>query len=54
MIQLDMTIADAKNAADMIEFYFFQNIRDDEDMNNIDYVRSILRAMDALRDAKEI
>ena len=53
MIKCSMTLDDAKNAADMMEFYFFQNIRDDEDMDNIEYVRSILRGMDALRAAEK-
>lgn len=48
-----MTKTDAKNAADMIEMYFFQNLCDNDSIDNIDYLRSMLRALDALRDPQE-
>jgi hypothetical protein len=52
MIQCNMTASDAQNAADLIEIYFFQNLRDDDGIDNMDYVRSLLRAYDALREAQ--
>lgn len=53
MIELNLDKCDAENAADFIEYYFFQNIRDDEDIDNIDYVRSLLRCLDELRAASK-
>lgn len=48
MLELNIDKDDAKNLADFIEIYFFQNIRDDTDMDNIEYVRSLLRCLDEL------
>ena len=53
MITLNIDKADAENAANFIECYFFQNIRDDEDIDNIEYVRSLLRCLDELNAACE-
>lgn len=39
---------DAKILAEFIEIYFFQNIRDNEDMDNIEYIRSLLKCLDEL------
>ena len=53
MIKLNLDKSDVENAADLIECYFFQNIRDDEGINNIGYVRSILKCLDELRAASK-
>ena len=40
--------------ADFIELYFFQNIRDDESVDNIEYVHKLIHAIEELkRIAKE-
>lgn len=49
MVQLNLEPADCKNLADMVEIYFFANIRDDDELDNIEYVRSILRGLDELK-----
>ena len=49
MVNLNLTADDCKNIADFLEIYFFQNIRDDEDMDNIEYVRSLINAIDELK-----
>ena len=49
MLELNIEKEDAKNLAEFIEIYFFQNIRDDEDMDNIEYIRSLLRCLDELK-----
>ena len=48
MLELNIEKEDAKNLAEFIEIYFFQNIRDDEDMDNIEYIRSLLKCLDEL------
>lgn len=53
MLELNIDKEDAKNLADFIETYFFQNIRDDTDMDNIEYVRSLLRCLDELNRVKK-
>jgi len=52
-MELLLTKDDCRNAAEFIEFWFFQNIREDEDMDNIDYVRSLLRVLDELNRASK-
>lgn len=49
MVTLHIDGNDARNAADLIEIYFFTNIRDDPEMDNIDYVKSLIRVFDELR-----
>lgn len=49
MVTLHIDGNDARNAAELIEIYFFTNIRDDPEMNNIDYVKSLIRVLDELR-----
>lgn len=49
MITLDITPADCRNAAELIELYFFQNIRDDTDIDEIDYIRSLIKVLDELK-----
>lgn len=53
MIKLKINKSDAANAADFIEYYFFQNIRDNECIDDIEYVKSLLKCMDELRDASK-
>lgn len=48
-----MSKADCENIAEMVEIYFFDNIRNDTDIDNIEYVRSIIRGIDALNSAEE-
>lgn len=49
MIELNITKDDAKNIAEFLELYFFQNIRDDEDIDNLEYIRSLLKSFDELK-----
>lgn len=51
MITLNMSKADCKNVADFLELYFFQNLHDDPDIDNIEYIRSLLNSMDELNKA---
>jgi len=51
MVTLNIEKQTCKNIADFLEIYFFQNIRDDEDMDNIEYVRSLILAIDELKRA---
>ena len=51
MVSLNIDRYDCTNAAKFIEIYFFQNIRDDEDMDNLEYLRSLLRVIDELKRA---
>lgn len=49
MVELNIDKEDVKNLTDFIETYFFQNIRDNIDIDNIEYVRSLLRCLDGLK-----
>lgn len=49
MVTLNLEKEDCRNIADFLELYFFQNIRDDEDMDNLDYIRSLLLCIDELK-----
>ena len=53
MVTLNIDENTCRNVADFLELYFFQNIRDDEYMDNIEYVRSLIEAMDELRRASK-
>lgn len=46
MVTLNIDKETCGNIADFLELYFFQNIRDDTDMDNIEYVRSLINAID--------
>ena len=48
MVTLNFDKDTCKNVADFLELYFFQNIRDDECIDNIEYVRSLINAIDEL------
>ena len=49
MVTLNITKDTCNNIADVLEIYFFQNIRDDEAMDNIDYVHDLIHAIDELK-----
>lgn len=49
MVILNLDKCDCENVLDFMECYFFQNIRDDDSIDNIDYVRSLLRIMDEFK-----
>lgn len=49
MVTLNIDKNDCRNIAEFLEIYFFQNIRDDEDMDNITYVHGLIHAIDELR-----
>lgn len=49
MVELNLTKQDCKNLADMVDIYFIQNIRESEDLDNIDYIRSMLKGLDELK-----
>ena len=53
MIELNLDKTDCENVVDFIECYFFQNIRDDDSIDNIDYVRSLLKCLDELKAASK-
>lgn len=49
MVTLNIEKTTCRNIADFLEIYFFQNIRDDEDMDNIECVRDLINAIDELK-----
>ena len=49
MVTLNIDKCTCRNIADFLEIYFFRNIRDDECMDNIEYVRSLINAIDELK-----
>ena len=49
MVTLNIDKHTCRNIAQFLELYFFQNIRDAEDMDNIDYVHELLHAIEELR-----
>lgn len=53
MVTLNIDKYTCANIADFLELYFFQNIRDDDEMDNIEYVRSLINAIDELRRVSE-
>ena len=54
MVSLNITEFDCANIADFLELYFFQNIRDDDNIDNLGYVRSLLNSIDELRRVSEV
>lgn len=50
-MKIELTKSQCENVADFIEVYIFQAIRDDTDMDNIEYLRDMLDAEKALRKA---
>ena len=53
MVTLNIDKSTCGNIADFMEIYFFQNIRDDPDMDNIEYVRGLINAIDEFRRVSE-
>lgn len=54
MVTLNISKSTCQNIADFLDIYFFQNIRDDEDMDNIEYLHDLIHAIHELnRVAKE-
>lgn len=49
MVSLALSKDDCKNIAEFLEVYFFQNIRDDENIDNLEYVKSLLHSIDELK-----
>ena len=49
MVTLNITKNDCRNVAEFLEIYFFQNIRDDPDMDSIEYVRGLITTIDELK-----
>ena len=57
MVTLNLDREDCKNIAEILELFFFENIKvllEAGELDNIDYVRSILKSLDELKVAKEI
>lgn len=51
MVTLNLQPCDCRNAADLIDTYFFQNIKDlleIGEIDNINYVRSLINVLDEL------
>ncbi len=56
MVTLNLDKADCKNAAEMIEIYLplaFKDFYEAGEFDNIEYVRSMLRIYDELKNAAE-
>lgn len=49
MIELNITKETCQNIVDFLEIYFFQNIRDDVYMDNIEYVHDLIHAIEELK-----
>lgn len=49
MVTLNIDKQTCENIADFLEIYFFKNIRDDADMDNIEYVHSLIHAIEELK-----
>lgn len=48
-----LTKSQVKNLAEFIEINFINSIRDDDDLDNIDYVVDMMQALVALRETAE-
>ena len=49
MVTLNFDKHTCENIADFLELYFFQNIRDDVEMDNITYLHDLIHAIEELR-----
>lgn len=49
MVELSISKSTCSHIAEILELYFFQNIRDDPDMDNIEYVHDIIHAIHELK-----
>ena len=52
-MKVELTKSQCKNVADFIEMYIFQAVRDDPEMDNLQYLRDMLDAEKALRKAAD-
>lgn len=50
-MKVDLTKDQCKNVAEFIELYFFQAIREDAEIDNIGWAKSMLSARDAMLEA---
>lgn len=50
-MKVELTKSQCNNVADFIEMYIFRSIREDMDIDNIEYLRDMLDAEKALRKA---
>lgn len=48
-VTLNIDKETCSNIADFLEIYFFQNIREDKDMDNINYLHDLIHAIEELR-----
>ena len=49
---IELTDKEALEFAEMIEFYFFQVIRDDDEIDNLDWARNMIRIHDMLAEGE--
>ena len=49
MYQINITTDDAKNIVEFIELWFIPSIRQDEEIDNINYLKSILKVYDEMK-----
>jgi hypothetical protein len=54
IVKVALTKSQCKNLADFIEFYFIQSIRDDTDIDNINYLVDMCAAYKVLRESEGI
>ena len=52
-MKVELSKSQCMNVADFIEIYIFRAVRDDIDMDNIEYLRDMLDAERVLREAAE-
>jgi hypothetical protein len=52
-MKVELTKSQCNNLAEFIEIYLLQSIRDDKEMDNLDYLRDLLDAQKALEKAVE-
>lgn len=48
MVTLNISKSTCENVAEILELYFFKNIREDVDIDNIEYVHDLIHAIDEL------
>ena len=50
-MKVELTKTQCKNVAEFIEMYLFHAIREDDEMDNLEYLRDMLNAEETLRKA---
>lgn len=53
MPNIELSESQCKNVADFIEFNFFQMIREDDDIDNFNYIVDMVNAYQVLRGAED-